>query len=239
MQIKKLLVKITKFLLLFFLAIGLLLISQNYELVEGQLPSTLIEAAYLMCAVGSLFIMFGYLPYWILRGMYRLVTEPKGDDSWRFRGDDESVKLRAHWLKDEIKISTNSRKIKRLEKEFNALDKTYKVREILKREKAEMDAEMAWLNSAEGQLKQEKKEEEEEAAAKEANMVRKFGYEAPKIICPHCNEKGKVRRKEHVRVQERTRETGLGALIGKSTITDKSQTNLYCENCETTWSISN
>ena len=66
---------------------------------------------------------------------------------------------------------------------------------------------------------------------------KKYGVLAVKIICPHCNEKGGVWRNENVPVNELTRETGIGAVIGKRTVTEKKVTNLHCKNCKTTWAI--
>jgi hypothetical protein len=86
------------------------------------------------------------------------------------------------------------------------------------------------------EAKLEKVQKERQITSEKAHYER-FGVLAAKITCPHCNEKGKVWRNQNVKVNELTRETGIGAVIGKKTITEKKVTNLHCKNCGTTWSI--
>jgi hypothetical protein len=86
------------------------------------------------------------------------------------------------------------------------------------------------------EAKLEKVQKERQIASGKAHRE-KYGVLAAKITCPHCNEKGQVWRNQDVNVNELTRETGIGAVIGKRTITEKKVTNLHCKNCGTTWSI--
>jgi len=86
------------------------------------------------------------------------------------------------------------------------------------------------------EAKIEKTEYQRQADAHNVHY-KKYGVLAAKIICPHCNEKGGVWRNENVPVNELTRETGIGAVIGKRTVTEKKVTNLHCKNCKTTWAI--
>ena len=63
-----------------------------------------------------------------------------------------------------------------------------------------------------------------------------YGPFVPHIVCPHCQTKGKVRKKTRQRVEE-SREKGIiGATIGRKTITKKGRyTQLHCDKCEVTW----
>ena len=60
-----------------------------------------------------------------------------------------------------------------------------------------------------------------------------YGVKASKNICPHCGEKGSVWKNTRAKSTEKTRETGLGAVIGRKTITEKDVTKLRCKNCDT------
>jgi hypothetical protein len=59
---------------------------------------------------------------------------------------------------------------------------------------------------------------------------------APKVRCPYCEKVGQVRRTEKKQSEE-TREKGfVGAVIGKTTITERMVTAFFCDNCQTPWS---
>ena len=66
----------------------------------------------------------------------------------------------------------------------------------------------------------------------------RYGERAPKIICPHCQEKGKVWRKNDATIFEEGREKGIvGGTIGRKIVNQKKVTKLYCKNCETSWTV--
>tara|TARA_B100000963_G_C22440637_1_gene586390 strand:- start:91 stop:750 length:660 start_codon:yes stop_codon:yes gene_type:complete len=77
--------------------------------------------------------------------------------------------------------------------------------------------------------------QERKKAEKRENRI-SHGLIAGKVICPHCQVKGKVRRKVGMKIEE-TRQSGLvGGLIGQKTVTSKGNiTRFYCENCGTKW----
>ena len=77
--------------------------------------------------------------------------------------------------------------------------------------------------------------EENKKAEKRQNRI-SHGLIAGRVICPHCQVKGKVRRKKGTKI-EHTRQSGLvGGLIGQKTISSKGEiTKFYCENCKTEW----
>ena len=66
------------------------------------------------------------LALWIIRGAWRFIFQPPGEDSWRFNGEecpyfctsagegDTSVGLRAIWLREKLKFSNNKRKKKEM-----------------------------------------------------------------------------------------------------------------------------
>ena len=178
------------------------------------------------------FFTFIYLIYWCLRGAWRFLFHPPSEDSWRFREEDDpwlyfwsdhvpgygsSIAIRADWLKRKISNSDSKRKIKKWQKELDNLDSKYSLQ-------AELN-ELDWGRKTRKEISNKQLEEF------------KFGSLASKIVCPHCNEKGKVWRKENATATEMTRETGIGAVIGKKTVTNKEITKLHCKNCGTTWSI--
>jgi len=180
-----------------------------------------------------------YLAFWVLRGLWRFITQPPGEDSWRFVSDGSpwltyyygtSVGERAKWLKDEIKdlksdlsdeFSTSNRKKRKLakfEKELKSLKEKYPsteqdVRAVRGREKVTSQLESERIHKT------------------------KYGVEASKIVCPHCGEKGSVWKNTEAKSLEKTRETGVGAVIGRKTITEKKVTKLHCKNCDTGWII--
>jgi hypothetical protein len=91
--------------------------------------------------------------------------------------------------------------------------------------------------SAREEVKVTKTNNEQKAkAAAVQSKVRRLGDFVPLIICPHCQDKGKVRRTTKARL-ETTRDAGIvGGLIGQAKVTNKGRyTQLFCENCKTTW----
>jgi len=85
-----------------------------------------------------------------------------------------------------------------------------------------------------------KKEEAEAVEFNKENDARLdamlYGAYASKIVCPHCNIKGQVR-KRRKEITDESREKGIiGAIIGRKIITKKgSATQLHCDNCDVTW----
>ena len=63
-----------------------------------------------------------------------------------------------------------------------------------------------------------------------------YGSFAPQIVCPHCQTKGKVRKRTKERVEESREKGVIGATIGRKTITKKGRyTQLHCDKCDVTW----
>ena len=69
-------------------------------------------------------LLFVYLmlALWVVRGTWRFIIQPPGEDSWRFDGEecpyfcltasegDTSVGLRSIWLKEKLRFAKNNRK---------------------------------------------------------------------------------------------------------------------------------
>jgi predicted RNA-binding Zn-ribbon protein involved in translation (DUF1610 family) len=170
------------------------------------------------------------LALWIVRGAWRFIFQPPGEDSWRFDGEecpyfclsagegDTSVGLRAIWLREKLKFSINKRKKKKWQKELDALKEKYDIFDNMRKVRA---AEKKILDI--GTFKTE---------------LKKYGEHAPKLSCPHCGDRGNVWRNKDAKVEERSRESGIiGSVIGRKTVTEKSVTKLHCKNCGTSWVI--
>jgi len=181
-------------------------------------------------------LIWGYLLFWLIRGTWRFLFQPPGEDSWRFNGTegpalaplitdyysghsfDSSAGLRAVWLKNKIKNTSSKRKSKKWQKELDKLSKNYDLKTNIETVK---------------RVEKTRRDVISKRVAKE-----KYGVSAPKIICPHCNVTGKVWRNENAKTEERSREQGVvGAVIGRKTITEKKVTKLHCKNCNTSWVI--
>jgi hypothetical protein len=180
--------------------------------------------------------MWLYLSFWLIRGTWRFLFQPPGEDSWRFQGIegpafaplitqyhyghsfDSSAGLRAVWLKDKIKNTSNKRKSKKWQKELDKLSENYDLKKNIET------------------VRRVEKTRKDIISKRVA--VEKYGVSAPKIICPHCNVTGQVWRNENAKTEERSREQGvIGAVIGRKTITEKKVTKLNCKNCNTSWVI--
>ena len=188
-------------------------------------------------------ICWVYLAFWFVRGFWRFFTQPPCEDSWRFIADEpprlanlypgSSLGERAMWLKEKIKdfkaalgnkyntiifVKRKKKKLAKFEAELKALKKKYPttekdVREVRRLRGVKRESEYARAHTA------------------------KYGVEASKNVCPHCGEKGSVWKNTRAKSTEKTRETGLGAVIGRKTITEKDVTKLRCKNCDTEWII--
>jgi hypothetical protein len=87
----------------------------------------------------------------------------------------------------------------------------------------------------------DKRLEERDPEAYQAKMHKRslsaiYGATKPEVICPHCSAKGHVRVKAGV-AKDRTQETGVGALIAPTRITERKVQNAYCDNCKMTWQV--
>lgn len=185
------------------------------------------EAVQALIAVSSWFLCFLLL----IRGIWRFLFQPPDLYSWRFRGNkpptltfysisqyetNSSVELRMHWLKDKQEYSSSERRIKKWQKEIDNMSKRYNTKYALQ--------------------KAQRTQSTLDSVRKTTYERINYGERAPKIICPHCQEKGKVWRKNDTTIFEEGREKGIvGATIGRKTVNQKKVTKLYCKNCETSW----
>ena len=187
----------------------------SYNIIDNEI---ILPFAYLMLAL------------WVVRGTWRFIIQPPGEDSWRFAGEecpyfcltasegDTSVGLRSIWLKEKLRFTKNKRKKKKWQNELNILKEKYDIFDNMRKVRA---AEKRRLDT--GALKME---------------LKKYGEYVPKLSCPHCGDSGSVWRNKDAKVEERSREAGIiGAVIGRKTVTEKKVTKLHCKNCETSWVI--
>ena len=181
------------------------------------------------------FIIWLVLAFWFIRGFWRFIFQPPGEDSWRFNGAegpafaffhttyhgghsfDSSAGLRASWLKRKLK-NAKGRKKKRWEKELESLSKNF-----------DIDYEISSNKSV------------RRTAAKinrEARKENQYGRLVDKLKCPHCEHTGKVWRKDNAKIEEKTKEAGIiGGVIGRKTVTEKNVTQMQCMNCNTKWYV--
>ena len=180
-----------------------------------------------------LFLLFSYLLLilYFIRGIWRFLFQPPNLYSWRFRGNkppsltfysisqyetNSSVELRMHWLKDKQEYSSSERRIKKWQKEIDNMSKRYNTEYALQ--------------------KAQRTQSTLDSVRKITTERQRYGERAPKIICPHCQEKGKVWRKNDATIFEEGREKGIvGGTIGRKIVNQKKVTKLYCKNCETSW----
>ena len=216
-----------KFLIFLFLLFGpfiaLIAITTSYSEFEFLVTTIIL-------------LMWLYLSFWLIRGTWRFLFQPPGEDSWRFQGIegpafaplitqyhyghsfDSSAGLRAVWLKDKIKNTSNKRKSKKWQKELDKLSENYDLKKNIET------------------VRRVEKTRKDIISKRVA--VEKYGVSAPKIICPHCNVTGKVWRNENAKTEERSKEQGVvGAVIVRKTITEKKVTKIHCKNCNTSWVI--
>ena len=66
-----------------------------------------------------------YLALWTIRGVWRLIFHPPGEDSVRFK--ESSAPIRAKWLKDKIKYSSSEKKEAKYKKELDSLAENYDI----------------------------------------------------------------------------------------------------------------
>ena len=182
--------------------------------LEMDVDPTRIDQLGAICAlayVGGMFIWACVGFHYFNEGWY---DEPKRENSINFDLD-----ARVHFLAASLDKYTSSK----WTEELNYLKEKYK-------------SELKGFDKKEKILKKER-EENAESERKFSN-VRWAGAISPNLVCPHCQTKGEVH-KRRVELTETNREKGvIGAVIGRKTITNKgSATEMYCENCETTWQV--
>ena len=182
----------------------------------------------------SLIIWF-ILGLWIIRGIWRFLFQPPGEDSWRFQGTEgpalsphiteysggvsihSSAGLRASWLKEKIK-NAKGRKKNKWEKELDSLSKKF-----------DIDSEISANKRVERVKRKIRKQNYKES---------RDGKLVENIKCPHCGQKGKVHRKDNATIKETTKEAGIiGGVIGRKTVTEKTTTQMNCMNCGTSWNV--
>ena len=185
------------------------------------------EAAQALITASSWFLCFLFL----IRGTWRFLFQPPDLYSWRFRGNkpptltfysisqyetNSSVELRIHWLNSAMSMSLSERKCKKWQKEIDNMSKRYNTEYALQ--------------------KAQRTQSTLDSVRKTTTERQRYGERAPKIICPHCQEKGKVWRKNDATIFEEGREKGIvGGTIGRKIVNQKKVTKLYCKNCETSW----
>ena len=144
---------------------------------------------------------------------------------------------REEWLKEEIR----DLKLKRNKnKKNNKLNKNKKVQAKIDKYNTELDhiRKEYSKNITEYQIKEEAEKEYNKALREVTKEYNEFGLHAPKVICPHCSEKGNVWRNENATREERSQEAGfVGAVIGRKTVTKKQVTQMHCKNCSTSWVV--
>ena len=156
-------------------------------------------------------IYFFGVPLWILRGIFRYMFVPAPENSKNF-----NLVERITWLEDKQEMSER----KKYRKELDYLVKKYGKSFIEKEKKA-----------------QKKLDDLQEKRRDESAEKFRIGKKASKIICPHCKEKGSVYKKENTSRIDSTRETGVGAIIGRKTLTSRKVTQMHCKACGTTWDV--
>ena len=79
-------------------------------------------------------------------------------------------------------------------------------------------------------------EQQVEGRAQLAARMDEHRAKSAKRICPYCNAKGSllIRTDE---VKEKSQETGVGALIGQSRVTNKLVRRAECNNCGMSWDL--
>ena len=138
---------------------------------------------------------------------------------------------REEWLKEKIR----DLKFKRKQHKNNS-NKKIKIQAKIDRYKTELDhiKEEYWEAIAEYKSEKDYKK----TVRKVTKEYNEFGLHAPKVICPHCSEKGNVWRNENATREERSQEAGfVGAVIGRKTVTKKQVTQMHCKNCSTSWVV--
>ena len=66
-----------------------------------------------------------YLALWTLRGVWRLIFHPPGEDSVRF--EESSAWIRAKWLKEKISMTSSEKKEAKYRKELDSLAENYDI----------------------------------------------------------------------------------------------------------------
>ena len=161
-----------------------------------------------------------YLLCWAVYGYFNFTAwnegHPKKEDSRHFNPIDRVI-----WLEERV----------------NEMNPTKEYVEELSHLKEKYKSQLKDIKKARDKREKEKRDQQEFLKRSlEGNNGVLYGSFVPQIICPHCQTKGKVKKKMKQRVEE-SREKGIiGATIGRKTITKKgSYTQLHCDKCKVTW----
>lgn len=180
-------------------------------------------------------LLFCGLIMWLIRGLWRSYFNPPSQESWRFLASHSGP--REKWLKEEI------RNLKFKRNKYHKSNKLRKEKKVkAKIEKYNNDLDLISKKFSEEikdyQIKEEVQREYNKALGEVSKEYDTIGVHSPKVICPHCSEKGNVWRNDNATREEKSQEAGvIGAVIGKKTITKKQVTQMHCKNCSTSWVV--
>jgi hypothetical protein len=84
-------------------------------------------------------------------------------------------------------------------------------------------------------------EETRRRSAEQASReeVKQIGFSVPKVICPHCQTKGQVFKKDGAQRRDTTSDTSnlTAAVLHGTKTTVRKVNQLHCKNCTTTWDV--
>jgi hypothetical protein len=155
-----------------------------------------------------------YLAGWFIYSIFTFVAwnegHPRKENSRHFNPIDRVI-----WLEEKMYPA------KKHEEELSYLKKKYK-------------SELKDIKKTKGKRKREEQDRMQEFQTR--SNITLYGSFSPQIVCPHCQTKGKVRKKTKQRVEESREKGVIGATIGRKTITTKGRyTQLHCDKCNVTW----
>ena len=182
-----------------------------------------------------IFLLFCGLIMWLIRGLWRSFWNPPSQESWRFHSS--KVGPREEWLKEIIR---DLKFKKKQHHKSNKLRKEKKVQAKIDKYNNELDRIRKEYSEVIKDYQTEKRAEKEynKALREVTKEYDTIGVHSPKVICPHCSEKGNVWRNDNATTEEKSQEAGvIGAVIGKKTITKKQVTQMHCKNCSTSWVV--
>jgi hypothetical protein len=125
-----------------------------------------------------------------------------------------------------------------------------KLKEIRLTQQASKDAEAAAVIAADARLSpaELKKVNKQRAAVASARIQKRklenaeltakvnYGTLFPKVICPHCQTAGSVRKATRTRVTTTQSDSSLiGKIISPKARSETAVSELHCENCDLTW----
>jgi len=107
---------------------------------------------------------------------------------------------------------------------------------VFRSESAKLDDEYFQRRRQRDKRMEESDPEAHQAMLEQRYLETTYGPIKPEVICPHCSTKGHVRVKAGL-AKDRTRETGVGAVIGPKKVTERTVQNAHCGNCTMTWQV--